>query len=329
METLGYFLGENWLWVSGEAQDNQGHIIEAASEVIMKKIKMNRIVDRNGGMNTSYRAVAFDLGDTLVQHSKEALSKAVQAIHLHTGVWMKAVELEKAIRQAWSAYSGSDMEEDINCTGSELLELEFLLGLFRTILQEAGISAPRSELVWSLARLEQDPGSYECLPGVHRTLRAIQEKNLALILISNAFHYAEAILAKHQLAGYFDPIILSYQVGAAKPDKKIFAAALQSAGLPAGSVLFIDNNLENVKGAERAGLPAAWFNPEGQKSPGWDGSQVSSIAEVIDLLQQPGETQQSFPQDRGLGSSSTSTPARSLRFNLAACLQEAEVAGGR
>jgi putative hydrolase of the HAD superfamily len=57
----------------------------------------------------------------------------------------------------------------------------------------------------------------------------------------------------------FDFAVTSYEVGAMKPDARIYAAAVALAGAPAGSVFFVDDRAENVAGARAAGLDAVPF----------------------------------------------------------------------
>lgn len=58
------------------------------------------------------------------------------------------------------------------------------------------------------------------------------------------------------IAKYFDPCILSYRVGAMKPERKIFEAAIQAAGAPPEQLFFVDDRPANVEGARAAGLDA-------------------------------------------------------------------------
>jgi FMN phosphatase YigB (HAD superfamily) len=57
----------------------------------------------------------------------------------------------------------------------------------------------------------------------------------------------------------FDWAILSYEVGAMKPDRAIFDAAIERAGVAARDIFFTDDRLENVEGARAFGLDAVQF----------------------------------------------------------------------
>jgi glucose-1-phosphatase len=61
----------------------------------------------------------------------------------------------------------------------------------------------------------------------------------------------------------FEQKVLSFEVGAMKPELAIYEAAVEQAGVAAGEVFFTDDREENVKGALAAGLDAVLFtSPE-------------------------------------------------------------------
>jgi putative hydrolase of the HAD superfamily len=61
----------------------------------------------------------------------------------------------------------------------------------------------------------------------------------------------------HTTLGYadlFDDCFYSYELGVAKPDPAYFRAVLERLHLPAGEVLFVDDNAANVEAARAVGL---------------------------------------------------------------------------
>ncbi len=67
------------------------------------------------------------------------------------------------------------------------------------------------------------------------------------------------ILAVGQPVSAFDWAILSYEVGSMKPDRAIYDAAIQRAGVAAHEIFFTDDRLENVEGARAVGIDAVQF----------------------------------------------------------------------
>ncbi len=64
-------------------------------------------------------------------------------------------------------------------------------------------------------------------------------------------------------ADLFDPLVISDEVGAAKPDPAIFEIFLEKAGIENRSeILMIGDSLtSDIAGAAAAGIPSCWFNP--------------------------------------------------------------------
>ncbi|NYI04066.1 HAD family hydrolase [Allostreptomyces psammosilenae] len=59
--------------------------------------------------------------------------------------------------------------------------------------------------------------------------------------------------------GLFDAVVLSFQVGARKPDAAIFAAAVERSGLPPERCVLVDDLAANCAGAEAVGWRSVHF----------------------------------------------------------------------
>jgi putative hydrolase of the HAD superfamily len=73
---------------------------------------------------------------------------------------------------------------------------------------------------------------------------------------TNALHW-HGHLATWPLMGLFDHRFLSFELGLLKPDIAAFAHVAGLLEVPAGRVLFLDDNAVNVAGAAAAGFQAA------------------------------------------------------------------------
>ena len=107
------------------------------------------------------------------------------------------------------------------------------------------------------------------LPGAEETLRALHGR-AGLALMTNGLEEVQRPrLERSTIGGYFDVVVISEEVGAAKPDPAIFEAALARMGLPPREqVLMVGDSLtSDVTGANRAGIDACWFNPAGLPLP--------------------------------------------------------------
>ncbi len=85
-------------------------------------------------------------------------------------------------------------------------------------------------------------------------------------ILSNAWPGIRALYA--QWFGLTDDLvdvmIYSGEVGVMKPDARIYQLALDRLGVPAASVVFVDDAIENIAGAQAVGMRALHFTSPGQ-----------------------------------------------------------------
>jgi putative hydrolase of the HAD superfamily len=67
------------------------------------------------------------------------------------------------------------------------------------------------------------------------------------------------VRADHPLETRFDAVVISCEVGLAKPDPRIFRLCLARLGLSAGAALFVDDRADNVQAAAGVGLRTLRF----------------------------------------------------------------------
>lgn len=86
---------------------------------------------------------------------------------------------------------------------------------------------------------------------------------LYLLSDTNEIHFTH-VKQTVQALRLFDQCIVSYEVGALKPDPRMYREVLRRSGLPASACVFVDDRAENVEGAERVGMHAVHFRDAGQ-----------------------------------------------------------------
>ncbi|MFU0873327.1 pyrimidine 5'-nucleotidase [Kluyvera sichuanensis] len=126
------------------------------------------------------------------------------------------------------------------------------------------------------------------LPGAVSLLNALKGK-VKMGIITNGFTSLQQIrLERTGLREHFDLLIISEEVGVAKPDRRIFDYALEQAGHPDRSrVLMVGDTAESdIRGGMNAEWATCWLNahqrpqPEGI-TPDWT---VTSLPELELLL---------------------------------------------
>lgn len=78
-------------------------------------------------------------------------------------------------------------------------------------------------------------------------------------LISNAWSDLREYLRREKMIDAFDHIIISAEVGVAKPDPKIFQIALEKAGVSPSEAVFVDDFYVNIEGCEKVGMQGIHF----------------------------------------------------------------------
>lgn len=81
-------------------------------------------------------------------------------------------------------------------------------------------------------------------------------------LLSNAYGALRAELAERwRIEDAFDQIVISAEVGLAKPQPEIYRLAAERLGVPPKSILFIDDFDANIQAARHVGMEAILFRP--------------------------------------------------------------------
>jgi epoxide hydrolase-like predicted phosphatase len=96
----------------------------------------------------------------------------------------------------------------------------------------------------------------EALVGFIRALRPRLKTGLLSNAWSDLRHYLENYW---HVVDAFDDLVISAEVGLAKPDARIYRLAVDRLGVAPEQAIFVDDYLENVDGARAAGLYAIHF----------------------------------------------------------------------
>ena len=78
-------------------------------------------------------------------------------------------------------------------------------------------------------------------------------------LISNAWSDLREYIVREKFDDAFDHMIISAEVGAAKPGARIYQVALEQAGVSPSEAVFVDDFFENIEGCEKVGIQGIHF----------------------------------------------------------------------
>jgi 2-haloacid dehalogenase len=168
-----------------------------------------------------------------------------------------------------------------------------LLTAYRRINQEVwqsleqGLTTPeelkvrRFELLFAATGIGHSPAAFsvrylECLGGCADLMEGAREavevlaRNYRLAILTNGLQAVQrARLTRSAIRDHISDIIISEEIGFAKPAREYFDVAFARLGQPSKrEVLMIgDNWTSDIQGAARYGLDTCWFNPRHQPRP--------------------------------------------------------------
>jgi putative hydrolase of the HAD superfamily len=222
-------------------------------------------------------AVFFDVDDTLVDFDTANVA-AFRALFgdLDFGAWSAlTAELYPLFTSGQLAFDAM-REQRVS---------RFLHGVGRPV----DAATARELEVQRLAVLAE---SYVLFHDVQACLDTLRTRGLKLGLITNNESvHQRAKLARTGLDVGFEAVVISGEVGVAKPERAIFEQACALLGVAPGRALHIGDNIEtDVRGARSAGIEAVWLDRHGPLDHRHDevralgASVVNSLAEVPDLI---------------------------------------------
>lgn len=133
------------------------------------------------------------------------------------------------------------------------------------------------------------PESWQLYPETLETLTALQHQGFLLGIISNFDSRLFGLLEGLGIARFFASVVISAQVGAAKPAQEIFTHALTLHHLQSDEALHVGDSYEaDVVGAKAAGLLPVFINRHGMTHAPAGELTVRSLAELLPVIGKDG-----------------------------------------
>lgn len=194
---------------------------------------------------TRIQGVLFDWGDTLFAPPDAA--KVIADVAGERGLTVSSERARAIWEELWALgkmpaelAKGRDLSAEAHRT--------VWTSLFRTAdAHIPGIGRALYERV-------MDPVAWLPYPDTAPTLKALRERGLKVAIVSNVPRDLSDVFRLHGLAGYVDAFVHSFQVGAEKPDPRIFLAACERIGTAPGATLMVGDHAVADGGATAAGL---------------------------------------------------------------------------
>jgi len=238
-----------------------------------------------------YRAVVFDLDDTLVwdeRISRRALMDTAAEGAARSGgdAGRIAAEAKRAADELWREHAPVERCDELGIVAFEGMWGHFhgdedylrhlrewtprfrkeiwIRALAAEGLDDDALAAHLGALFARRRRELQAP-----LPDAEQILQRLRSAGLRIGLLTNgAPDLQREKIEASGLGLYFDAAVVSGEIGTGKPEPEIFRHLLQKLGTAPHESLMVGNSLSrDVAGAKRAGMPSCWLALEGEEEP--------------------------------------------------------------
>ncbi len=215
------------------------------------------------------RFVIFDLFHTLVHSSFQVWEQA--AAEVAAIIEVAPSELLGAYHQTWRQ---RQVEWDLEQT-------------IRILAGRLGRS-PSPEQVTQAAAVRRDAASHVLSSARGSTLEVLDRLRAGgyrLGLTSNASAETAEAWPTSELATRFDAAMFSCEVGAAKPDQRIYLAAMTALGAQPSQCYYVGDGADGeLAAAEALGLTVYRTTQHVSNDPTWSGRSIAALAELPGLL---------------------------------------------
>ena len=225
-----------------------------------------------------YKFLLFDLDGTIFDYDKAEMN-ALKKTFNDFGFGFEETHLElyrKFNAQVWREFEEGTLQQD-ELKIRRFDELKNSLKLDFNIYD------------FSDSYLKNLSGRTDLIDGSAEILDILQS-NYKIFLITNGLKDVQRPrIAASEVAKYFKDIIISEEVGYAKPDPKIFDIAFKRMNNPGkDEVLLIGDSLSSdITGGSNYGVDTCWFNPKSIEKPhGLNIThEIKNLDELINILQ--------------------------------------------
>ncbi|WP_422742222.1 HAD family hydrolase [Mycobacterium sp. WMMD1722] len=126
------------------------------------------------------------------------------------------------------------------------------------VLRESGLADDHAE---SLYRRVIDPASWTPYPDTAEVLAGLRRRDIKTAVVSNIAFDIRPAFARIGADADVDEFVLSFEVGAVKPDPRIFRTALERLDVPAADAVMVGDSDEADGGARALGCRFVLVDP--------------------------------------------------------------------
>ncbi|TDC85515.1 HAD family hydrolase [Micromonospora sp. KC606] len=234
------------------------------------------------------RALLVDLDDTLLDGAHTALAVDGTCAALASSLTGPRPQqrLREAYAEVWAAHRP---EVELPCWLGRMDGVAAIRETWRRVLSHVGVVEERAT-EFAVRRYQSiSRSAYRPFPDVADLLATTTRLRVPVVLVTNGPSDVQRDkLGTLGFGSAFDAVAISGEIGSAKPDPALFAAALDLVGADPRDAWHVGDGLTNdVGGARAAGVVAVWLNRTGRPSPTdhrRPDVEVTSLAQLSALL---------------------------------------------
>lgn len=224
---------------------------------------------------SSFGAVLFDLGDTLIR-----LSGSGESLLHRAAASLGPGRLDPAeVGSVWRRVLDRSSSAEELAKGRDLSNARHR-EVWTELYTAAGcerLAPGLSEAVYALTVRAE---SWEAFPDTLPTLAALRDRGLRTGVVSDTGFDLRPALDRLGLSPYLDTVLMSYELGVCKPAAEVFHTASERLGVPPERTLMVGDNPLTDSGAVATGMCVLLLPRPPETGP-------RGLGHVLSLLEQP------------------------------------------
>lgn len=223
--------------------------------------------------------VYFDVGGTLIRPEPSVGAVYARAAAQH-GLTATAEAIEAAFRSSWTAHVEARGDGTPALGVDDESTKHWWRRLVFVVLEQVGFAGDREAVFTACYEAFASADAWKIFDDVRPALDALRAEGIGLGVLSNWDHRLEPLLATLGLRAYFDPILVSAQVGLEKPDLAVFELACAQVDRRPPTVIYVgDQRRLDVVPARAVGLRAFHIDRTGQSE-----DSIASLAALLERV---------------------------------------------
>jgi len=228
------------------------------------------------------KAVFFDAAGTLIKPAR-SVGESYAAIAAKHGKEVSSTNITERFRTCFDAAPRLAFPGATEDTVAAL-ERDWWKSLVAQVFEPWSPFVRFEEYFAELFAYFASPNAWTLYPEVLETLTSLKERDLILDVISNFDSRLVRILDGLGAGAQFENIFVSSRVGYAKPDGRIFNAALSCHGLAPAQALHVgDSEINDLSCANQAGIKGILVE-RGKTSAAPTSDRINSLRSILALL---------------------------------------------